>query len=123
MAAKPEVRKRNHKAPKTLVAQAVGEEATEEATEEVPEVVEVVEAPATPEYRNWNVRLPGDLAERIWGTCAALEDTEDLPSAVAFTVRAFEEFLDRLDDEHNNGKPYHADASPFRAGGRTTYRR
>lgn len=115
MATKPQPRKR-HTAPKTLVAQAAGEEATEE-------VPEVVEAPATPEYRNWNVRLPGDLAERIWGTCAALEDTEDLPSAVAFTVRAFEEFLDRLDDEHNNGKPYHADASPFRAGGRTTYRR
>jgi len=108
MAAKPPVRQR--KTTDSLVAQAAaGEEATRPAD--------------APEYRNWNVRLPADLVERVWGTCQALEDAEDLPSAVAFTVRAFEELLDRLDAEHNDGQSFHADASPFRAGGRTTYKR
>lgn len=109
MAAKPPVRQR--KTTDSLVTQAGAGEAqsTRQAN--------------APEYRNWNVRLPADLVERIWGTCEALDDTEDLPSAVAFTVRAFEEMLDRLDAEHNDGQPYRADASPFRSGGRTTYKR
>lgn len=109
MAAKPPVRKR--KSTDSLVAQAAaGEETTTRPAD-------------APEYRNWNVRLPADLVERVWGTCQALDDAEDLPSAVAFTVRAFEELLDRLDAEHHDGKPFHANASPFRAGGRTTYKR
>lgn len=108
MAAKPPVRQRKN--TDSLVAQAAAGEATARPAD-------------APEYRNWNVRLPADLVERIWGTSQALDDTEDLPSAVAFTVRAFEELLDRLDAEHNNGKPFHADSSPFRSGGRTTYKR
>lgn len=108
MAATPPVRKRKSTTA-SLVAQAAAGESTR--------------ADNAPEYRNWNVRLPADLVERIWGTCGALDDEEDLPSAVAFTVRAFEEMLDRLDDKHNDGQPYHANTSPFRSGGRTTYRR
>ena len=108
MAATPPVRKR--KTTDSLVAQAAAGEGTPRPAD-------------APEYRNWNMRLPADLVERVWGTCQALEDAEDLPSAVAFTVRAFEELLDRLDAEYNDGKPYHSDTSPFRAGGRTTYKR
>jgi len=108
MAATPPVRKR--KTTDSLVAQAAAGESTPRPAD-------------APEYRNWNMRLPADLVERIWGTCEALDKDEDLPSAVAFTVRAFEELLDRLDAEYNDGKPYHSDTSPFRAGGRTTYKR
>ncbi|MDV6298998.1 hypothetical protein R3P82_07700 [Dietzia maris] len=112
MATAPKPRKRptNAEAPKSLVAQAAGEEHAKALNAET-------------QWRNWNVRLPADLVERVWGTCQALEEAEDLPSAVAFTVRAFEELLDRLDAEHNDGQSFHADASPFRAGGRTTYKR
>lgn len=113
MATAPQPRKRPQaEAPKSLVAQAAGQEQDTTKT-----------GTADPQWRHWNVRLPADLVERIWGTCAALDDQEDLPSAVAFTVRAFENLLDELDDKHNNGKPYHADASPFRARSHTTYRR
>lgn len=115
MATAPKPRKRPAapEAPKSLVAQAaVGEEPTTEAR-------------PGPEYRNWSVRLPADLVERIWGTCAALSDDEEAAnSGVAFTVRAFETLLDELDAKHNNGKPHPGrDKSPFRAGGRHTYRR
>lgn len=110
MATAPKPRKRpTTEQPKSLVAQAaVGEEST-----------------TGPEYRNWSVRLPADLVERIWGTCAALDGTEDAAnSGVAFTVEAFEALLDDLDTKHNGGQAHpRATTSPFRAGGRHTYRR
>lgn len=113
MATQPKPRKRpTTEAPKSLVAQAAEENTTTEQA-----------ADSGPQWRHWNVRLPADLVERIWGTCEALDDEEDLPSAVAFTVRAFEELLDELDKKHNDGKPYHAAKSPFRSRGHTSYRR
>lgn len=78
---------------------------------------------AAPTYKHWNVRLPSDLVERAYGACAELAEVEDIRSNVAFTVRAMEEYLDRLEREHNGGRRYHQEESPFSAGRPVSYRR
>lgn len=120
-----EVPMRRRKADRSLIRDAA---AASEAQQSVPEYSAPTEpAPvkkiAPVEYKNWNVRLPADLVERAYGACAELADTEDIRSNVGFTVRAMEEFLDRLEEKYNGGRRYHQSESPFKSGRPVSYRR
>lgn len=89
--------------------------------ENAPTLVEQAVKASSPQYRNWSTRLPADLVERVWGTTAAEAGPGDRPSLVAFTVAAFEHYLDHLDREAGRTEPVYADKSPFKAGGHNTY--
>lgn len=112
MATTPPVRKRKTTtAPPSLVEQARSGEPDTTAGHD--------------DLKKFSVRLPVDLLERVWGACADpnVRDSEDIESNVAFTIRAFESYLDTLEATHNDGQPYHATSATFGPGRRLTYKR
>lgn len=77
------------------------------------------------EVRNWNVRLPVPLVERAWGAIERLNERPgEVPhTTVSFTVMAFEQALERLEAEYNNGQQFHADKNPVGSGRPPSYPR